>query len=78
MRAFNTLTDYQVLNLARTELLRRLDRLQAKILKLGENNLPQKDKALYRLYSEQVAEINKAIERIQRQEEEPWGKKLTL
>lgn len=47
-----TVTDYQLLYLARAELLRRLDRLGKK------DTMSRRDTALYRLYSEQVTEIN--------------------
>lgn len=47
-----TITEYQLLNLARNELLRRLDRISKK------DTMSRRDTALYNLYSEQVAEIN--------------------
>ena len=64
MGNLKTLTEYQLLYLARGELLRRLDRLQIKIAKFGEDNLSRRDKALYNLYSEQATEINERMAEI--------------
>ncbi len=59
-----TVTDYQLLYLARAELLRRLDRLSKK------DTMSRRDTALYRLYSEQVAEINNKMTAINTAKEE--------
>ena len=53
-----TVTEYQLLYLARSELLRRLDRLSKK------NTMSRRDTALNRLYSEQVAEIDQRMNAI--------------
>lgn len=53
------ITEYQLLNLARNELLRRLDRISKK------ETMSRRDTALYRLYSEQVAEINDRMNEIE-------------
>ena len=55
MERLSTLTEYQVLYLARAELLKRLDRLSKK------STMSHRDTALYNLYSEQVTEINERI-----------------
>lgn len=59
-----TITEYQMLYLARAELLRRLDRLSKK------ETMSARDKALNRLYSEQVTEINNKMTAINTQEEQ--------
>ena len=58
MKELTTITEYQLLNLARNELLRRLDRLSKK------DTMSRRDTALYNLYSEQVSEINDRMDDI--------------
>lgn len=59
MEGLKTITEYQLLNLARNELLRRLDRISKK------DTMTRRDTALYRLYSEQVSEINDRMTEIE-------------
>ena len=64
MEGLKTITEYQLLNLARMELLRRLDRLSKK------DTMTRRDTALYNLYGEQVAEINNRMDDINNTEED--------
>lgn len=61
MEKFSTITEYQLLYLARNELLRRLDRLEAKKVKTKTRTLKKRDECLFNLYSEQVTEINERM-----------------
>jgi hypothetical protein len=65
-----TITDYQLLYLARAELLRRLDRLKTKMIKSENGTLSRKDNVLFDLYAEQVTEINKKMTAINTAKEE--------
>ena len=55
MEGLTTITEYQLLYLARAELLRRLDRLSKK------DSMSRRDIALSNMYGEQVAEINERM-----------------
>lgn len=59
MKGLKTVTEYQLLHLARNELLRRLDRISKK------STMSRRDTALYRLYDEQVSEINDRMSEIE-------------
>lgn len=65
MKELNTLTEYQLLYLARSELLKRLDKLKTKMIKSETGELNRRDTALFNLYSEQVAEVNSRMAEIQ-------------
>lgn len=64
MKALNTLTEYQLLFLARAELLRKLDRLKTKMIKSETGELNRRDTAMFNHYSEQVTEINSRMAEI--------------
>lgn len=68
----NTITEYQLLHLARAELLRRLDRLKTKMIKSEDGELSKKDNVLFDMYSEQVTEINQRMAAISKWREDRY------
>lgn len=59
MEGLKTVSEHRLLFLARSELLRRLDRLSKKA------TMTRRDTALYRMYGEQVSEINDRMTEIE-------------
>lgn len=64
VKDFKTITKYQLLFLARSELLKRLDRIKSKMSKSKDGELSRRDRALFSLYSEQIAEINERMDEL--------------
>lgn len=68
MKELTTITEYQLLYLAKQELLRRIDEFAAEIA-TGDTNLPKDiTKALYKMDREQLAEITARMDEINRGE----------
>lgn len=68
MKELTTITEYQLLFLAKQELLRRIDDLVAGII-AGEPNQPKsRTQAHAKMYREQLAEINARMDEINRDE----------
>lgn len=68
MKELTTITEYQLLYLAKQELLRRIDEFAAGIA-TGDTNLPKDiTKALYKMDREQLAEITARMDEINRGE----------
>lgn len=68
MKQLTTITEYQLLFLAKQELLRRIDELAAGIV-TGDTSLPKDiTKALYKMDCEQLAEISARMDEINRGE----------
>ena len=70
MKELKTMTEYQVLFLARCELLRRLDKLNSKKSKSETGELSRRDTALFNLYSEHLSEVNDRMLEINTESEE--------
>lgn len=64
MKELNTVTEFQLLFLARAELLKRLNSLKTKMIKSETGELSRRDKLLFKHYSEQVTEINERMAEI--------------
>ena len=57
MKEFNTITEYQLLFLARQELSRRIDELKTEIIRNETKQSLRRTEALLKMYCEQQGEI---------------------
>ena len=71
MKPLSTLSEYQILFLARMELTRRVNDLKDKLIKNKSNQSKRRSEALLSLYTEQLGEI------IARMAEINYGDELT-
>lgn len=64
MKTLNTVTEFQLLYLARNELIRRLNYLTTKKVKSETGELNRRETTLFNFYSDQIEEINDRISEI--------------
>lgn len=64
MKELTTITEYQLLFLARQELSRRIDELKTEIIKDKTKQSPRRTEALLKMYCEQQSEIIKRMAEI--------------
>ena len=57
MKELKTITEYQLLHLARNELSRRIDELKTEIIRKETKQSPRRTEALLRMYCKQMSEI---------------------
>lgn len=68
MKELNTITEYQLLFLARQELSRRIDELKTEIIRGKTKQSQRRTEALLKMYCEQMAEIVSRMAEINRRE----------
>lgn len=68
MKEFTTITEYQLLFLARQELSRRIDELKTGIIKGKLSQSARRTEALLKMYCDQMAEIVERMAEINRGE----------
>ena len=64
MKELNTITEYQLLFLARQELTRRIDELKTQIIRNETNQSLRRTESLLKMYCEQLSEISERMAEI--------------
>jgi hypothetical protein len=70
MKELITITEYQLLFLARQELSRRINSLKDDIIRGTTSQSPRRSEALLKMYTDQIAEIIKRMAEINRESDQ--------